>query len=35
MAEALIQTSAPIERVAPDTIRLERLLDAPPETVWR
>ena len=35
MAEALIQISAPIERVAPDTIRLERLLDAPPETVWR
>lgn len=23
------------ERVAADTIRLERLLDAPPETVWR
>lgn len=35
MAEAAIQISAPIERVAPDTIRLERLLDAPPETVWR
>jgi uncharacterized protein YndB with AHSA1/START domain len=25
----------PIEKIAPDTIRLERLLDAPPETVWR
>jgi uncharacterized protein YndB with AHSA1/START domain len=35
MAEALIQISAPIERVAPDAIRLERLLDAPPEKVWR
>jgi len=35
MAEAAIQISAPIERLAPDTIRLERLLDAPPEKVWR
>jgi uncharacterized protein YndB with AHSA1/START domain len=35
MAEAAIQISAPIERVAPDTIRLERMLDAPPEKVWR
>jgi uncharacterized protein YndB with AHSA1/START domain len=35
MAEAAIQISAPIERVAPDAIRLERVLDAPPETVWR
>src|SRR5206468_1276545 len=26
---------APIQRVAPDTIRRERVLDAPPETVWR
>ena len=34
MAEAL-QISAPIERVAPDTIRLERVLDAPVDTVWR
>jgi uncharacterized protein YndB with AHSA1/START domain len=32
MAEAVI---APIQRIAPDAIRLERLLDAPPETVWR
>jgi uncharacterized protein YndB with AHSA1/START domain len=34
MAEAL-QITAPIERVAPDTIRLERVLDAPVDTVWR
>ena len=27
--------TAPIQRVAPDAIRLERLLDASPETVWR
>jgi uncharacterized protein YndB with AHSA1/START domain len=26
---------AQIERTAPDTLRLERTLDAPPETVWR
>lgn len=26
---------AEIERIAPDTIRMERLLDAPVETVWR
>ena len=35
MTEALIQISAPIARVAPDAIRLERLLDAPVDTVWR
>ena len=35
MAEALIQIRAPIDKIAPDTIRLERLLDAPAETVWR
>lgn len=35
MAEAAAQIRAPIERIAPDTIRLERLLDAPVETVWR
>ena len=28
-------TLAPVERLSSDTIRLERLLDAPPETVWR
>ena len=35
MAEALIQITAPIEKIAPDAIRLERLLDAPVDTVWR
>ena len=35
MTEAAILISAPIERVAPDAIRLERTLDAPVETVWR
>src|SRR4051812_17228084 len=35
MAEAALQIRPPIERTAPDTIRLERLLDAPAETVWR
>ena len=34
MAEAA-QIRLPIEKVAPDTIRLERILDAPSETVWR
>ena len=32
MAEAAL---APIQRLGPDSIRLERILDAPPETVWR
>jgi uncharacterized protein YndB with AHSA1/START domain len=27
--------AAPIERIAPDAIRLERMLDAPVEKVWR
>jgi len=35
MTEAAIQAAVPIQRVAPDTIRLERLLDAPVDTVWR
>lgn len=35
MTEAAAQIRVPIEKVAPDTIRLERLLDAPPEKVWR
>src|SRR5947209_13456372 len=35
MAEAAAQILVPVEQVAPDTIRLERLLDAPVETVWR
>jgi uncharacterized protein YndB with AHSA1/START domain len=33
MTEGLM--TQPIERIAPDTIRLERMLDAPVETVWR
>jgi uncharacterized protein YndB with AHSA1/START domain len=32
MVEAAL---SPIQRIAPDAIRLERFLDAPPETVWR
>jgi uncharacterized protein YndB with AHSA1/START domain len=35
MADASIHVSAPIERVGPNAIRLERILDAPVETVWR
>jgi uncharacterized protein YndB with AHSA1/START domain len=35
MTEAAIEISAPIERVGSDAIRLERVLDAPVETVWR
>jgi uncharacterized protein YndB with AHSA1/START domain len=35
MPEAAAQIRAPIERTAPDAIRLERMLDAPVETVWR
>ena len=35
MVEAAIHIRAPIERIAPDAIRLERILDAPPEKVWR
>jgi uncharacterized protein YndB with AHSA1/START domain len=35
MSEAAAQIRAPIERVAPDTIRLERELDAPVDKVWR
>src|SRR5947209_19593344 len=35
MAEAAAQIRMPIEKVAPDTIRLERLLAASPEMVWR
>ena len=30
-----MQAAAPITRPMPDTIRLERMLDAPIETVWR
>lgn len=35
MVEASTQARAPVERIAPDAIRLERMLDAPVETVWR
>ena len=35
MTEAAIQIEAPIERVGDDAIRLERILDASVETVWR
>ena len=35
MVDAAAQIRLPVEKVAPDTIRLERLLDAPVDTVWR
>lgn len=35
MTEATTQARALMERVGDDTIRFERLLDAPVETVWR
>lgn len=35
MTEATAQLGAPITRLGPNAIRLERLLDAPVETVWR
>src|SRR5438045_2615534 len=35
MAEASAAIRLPIERVAPDAIRLERMLDAPVDKVWR
>ena len=35
MAEATAQIRMPVERVAPDVIRLERVLGAPAEKVWR
>jgi len=35
MAQAEAQIRVPVEKIAPDTIRLERLLEAPVETVWR
>ena len=35
MTEAAAQIRLPITRVAPDAIRLKRVLDAPVETVWR
>jgi uncharacterized protein YndB with AHSA1/START domain len=35
MADVSTQIRVPLQRLADDTIQLERLLDAPPETVWR
>jgi uncharacterized protein YndB with AHSA1/START domain len=35
MTEAAVQSRAPVERIAPDSIRLERTFDAPAEMVWR
>lgn len=35
MAEAATTTRAPIQRIGDDAIRLERMLEASPETVWR
>jgi uncharacterized protein YndB with AHSA1/START domain len=35
MVEATTTNRPPVERIAPDAIRLERMLDAPIETVWR
>jgi uncharacterized protein YndB with AHSA1/START domain len=35
MVEAATRMQAPIARTAPDTIHLERMLDAPVDTVWR
>lgn len=34
MTDAQVATKV-VQRIGPDTIRLERLLDAPPQTVWR
>jgi uncharacterized protein YndB with AHSA1/START domain len=35
MTEAAIQIRVPVTRTAPDAIRLERVLDAPVDLVWR
>lgn len=35
MVDAAAPIQAPIQRIGPDAIRLERILDAPIETVWR
>ena len=35
MGEQVLQRNVSIERVAPGTIRMERMLDAPVEKVWR
>ena len=34
MANSAVKTSAPVERIGSDAIRLERLLNAPIEDVW-
>jgi uncharacterized protein YndB with AHSA1/START domain len=35
MGDVRAAIGVPVEKIAPDTIRLERLLNAPVETVWR
>ena len=35
MTDTAAQIRLPVEKTAPDTIRLERLLDAPVEKIWR
>jgi uncharacterized protein YndB with AHSA1/START domain len=35
MTDAAAAIRAPVEKIAPDTIRLERTLDAPVDKVWR
>jgi uncharacterized protein YndB with AHSA1/START domain len=35
MTDAAAAIRVPVEKIAPDTIRLERTLEAPVETVWR
>jgi uncharacterized protein YndB with AHSA1/START domain len=35
MADAALSTNPMVQRIGDDAIRLERLLDASPETVWR
>ena len=35
MTDSAAQIRPPVQKIAPDAIRLERLLDAPVETVWR
>ena len=35
MTDAAAQIRVPVEKTAPDTIRLERLLDAPVQKIWR
>jgi uncharacterized protein YndB with AHSA1/START domain len=35
MTDAATAIQVPVEKIAPDAIRLERLLDAPAEKIWR